>query len=85
MTAEEKAKELLDKMNVVHYMKLTGENSNSEGLPISMYDSQIKQCALIAVDEIIKNCPRSNDNQFISYWKKVRININEQRVTAMGV
>ena len=59
----EEAKELLDKMNVVHYMKLTGENSNSEGLPISMYDSQIKQCALIVIDEKIESL-----NSFADYW-----------------
>lgn len=53
LTPEEKAKELYDKMNVIHYMKLHGKNKDSKGLPISMYDDQIKQCALIAVDEII--------------------------------
>lgn len=55
MTPKEKAEELVSKMNVIHYMKLHGKNKNSKGLPISMYDDQIKQCALIAVDEILKN------------------------------
>jgi hypothetical protein len=54
MTAQDKAKELLSKMNVIHYMKLGGKNKGSKGLPVSMHDDQIKQCALIAVDEIIK-------------------------------
>ena len=83
MTAEEKAKELLDKMNVVHYMKLTGENSNSEGLPISMYDSQIKQCALIAVDEILKVLRYFNEENAYreditkAYWHKVKTEIEK--------
>ena len=63
MTPKEKAKELMKKMNVVYYMKLPGKNSNSEGLPISMYDSQIKQCALIATDEKIESL-----NSFADYW-----------------
>ncbi len=54
MTPKEKAEEFLSKMNVIHYLKLRGKNKDSKGLPVSMYDSQIKQCALIAVDELIK-------------------------------
>ena len=45
MTPKEKAKELLEKMNVIHYLK-------GNGLPVSMHKSQVKKCALIAVDEI---------------------------------
>jgi hypothetical protein len=45
MTPQEKAKELLEKMNVIHYLK-------GNGLPVSMHKSQVKKCALIAVDEI---------------------------------
>lgn len=55
MTPKEKAKELVSKMDVIHYMKLGGKNSNSKGFPVSMHYDQIKQCALIAVDEIIKS------------------------------
>jgi hypothetical protein len=53
MTPKEKAEELLKKMDVIHYIKLGGKNSESKGLPVSMHNSQIKQCALIAVNEII--------------------------------
>jgi len=53
MTPKEKAKELIEKMNVIHYVKLGGKNTNSKGLPVSMHDEQIKQCALIAVDEML--------------------------------
>jgi len=57
MKAKEKAEQLLAKMNVIHYRKLDGVNKHSKGLPVSMYDSQIKQCALVAVDEIINSSP----------------------------
>ena len=77
MTAQAQAKELMDKMNVVHYMKLIGENSNSEGLPISMYDSQIKQCALIAVDEILKVLRFFNEDITKAYWHKVKTEIEK--------
>lgn len=70
MTAKEKAKELINKMDVIHYIKLI--NKNSKGLPVSMYDDQIKQCALICVDEIIKvvddNCLEYDDH----YWQEVK-------------
>ena len=89
MTAKAKAKELLEKMNIVHYMKLTGENSNSKGLPISMYDSQIKQCALNCVDQIIKSMPTNPlKNSYImlysemvdecvEYWQQVKTEIEK--------
>jgi hypothetical protein len=56
MTSKEKAEELLDKMNVIHYRTLVGKKKDMR-VPISMYDSQIQQCALIAVDEIINSSP----------------------------
>lgn len=84
-TPKEKAKELLEKMNVIHYTKLGGKNSESKGLPVSMHDDQIKHCALIAVDEISRVCPyidskvRDTEDQlaafnfqFVSYWDKVK-------------
>lgn len=55
MTPQEKAKELLEKMNVIHYLK-------GNGLPVSMHKSQVKKCALIAVDEIIQS--RQDDGHF---------------------
>jgi hypothetical protein len=54
MTPKEKARELISKMDVIHYMKLGGKNKDSRGLPISMHDDQVKQCALIAVDEVLR-------------------------------
>ena len=64
MTPAEYAKELLDKMNVIHYLK-------GNGLPVSMHKSQIKQCALIAVDEIL-SFVNSFDNDSIEFLQEVK-------------
>jgi hypothetical protein len=76
MTPREKAEDLLAKMNVIHYRKLKSVNKDSKGLPVSMYDSQIKQCALIAVDEIFTTL---YDLKFgnplveeLDYWEDVK-------------
>ena len=69
MEAKEKAKELLNKMDVIHYMKLGGKNSDSKGLPVSMHDSQVKKCALISVQEILNVLFKSHE---INYWKEVK-------------
>ena len=72
MTPKEKAEELVKKMNIVHYIKLGGKNKDSKGLPVSMYDDQIKQCVLIAVDEILDKDGYNND-----YWKEVKKEIEK--------
>jgi hypothetical protein len=74
MTPKEKAKELIEKMNVIHYVKLGGKNTNSKGLPVSMYDDQIKQCALIAVDEIL-SAIRPFGNR--KWWEEVKQEIRD--------
>lgn len=76
MTPKEKAEELLEKMNVIHYLK-------GNGLPVSMHKSQIKQCALIAVEELINEyesniCNSGYDYDFErwdmqrDYWIEVK-------------
>ena len=80
MTPTEKAQDLLDKMNVIHYRTLVGKKKDMR-VPISMYDSQIMQCALIAVDEIEQALTdygrgdsfqlQNMDSEF-RYWSKVR-------------
>jgi len=54
MSPKQKAEDLLNKMQVVHYVKLGGKNSKRKGLPVSMYGSQVKQCAIVCIEEIIK-------------------------------
>jgi hypothetical protein len=80
MTPKEKAQELLDKMNVTHYLKLGGKNKNSKGLPVSMHRTQVKQCALKAVDEILTTL---YDLKFgnalveeLDYWEEVKKEIS---------
>jgi peptidoglycan/xylan/chitin deacetylase (PgdA/CDA1 family) len=79
MTPQEKALELLQKMDVIHYVKLYGKNKNSKGLPVSMHDDQIKQCALIAVDEIIEYINTSGSVNFwwLNYLEEVKQEINK--------
>ena len=72
MTPKEKAKELIKK-----YEKIFDGNYIKT-------DENIKQCALICVDEIIKTCNKivqSNDvapyyNE--KYWQEVRSEINDK-------
>ena len=69
MTPQEKAEQLLAKMNVIHYRTLVGKNKDMR-VPISMYDSQIKQCALMAVDEILDLFLEESRNT--RYWEDVK-------------
>ena len=66
MTAVEKAKELVDKfrMNVLDY----------EGSGLNTFKA--KQCALIAVDEIIKTFDCTTP-QSIEYWEQVKHELNK--------
>ena len=78
MTPKEKAEELIEKMNVIHYVKLGGKNTNSKGLPVSMHYDQIKQCALIAVDEILSANAVWYENSIpYNYWEKVKTEIEK--------
>jgi len=65
--AKEKAQDLISKMNIIHYTKLI-----KASLPISMYDDQIKGCALIAVDELIKETSFEVPNIRQRYWEEVK-------------
>ena len=78
MTPKEKAVELVDKM----YATQGPEDG------ITYYEAI--DCALIAVDEIIKVCPyyskkgaetieqlRANDYEFITYWEEVKQEIEK--------
>ena len=68
MTPKEKAEDLLEKMNVIHHLK-------GNGLPVSMHKSQIKQCALVAVDEILFALKYNLDGATsgsVKYWTEVK-------------
>jgi len=67
MTAEEKAKELLDKMWDVTYQ-------DEEYLP----NYEAKQCALICVDEIIKQIDGKTLTDQTDYWEEVKQEIKRK-------
>lgn len=73
MTPKEKAKELLEKMNVAYRPK-------GNGLPVDMHKSQVKRCAFLAVVEIQKlpniGCNHSQDESQYDYWQEVKEEIN---------
>jgi hypothetical protein len=77
MEARLKAEELLQKMDVIHYVKLYGKNKDSKGLPVSMHNDQIKQCALIAVDEMIYETQFEVPNVRQKYWMDVKHEIEK--------
>jgi hypothetical protein len=69
MTAKEKAKELYDKMYLVP--ELNGS--------CILTKHTAKQCALIAVDEIINSRPAITDSQieYKNYWQEVKQEIEK--------
>jgi len=71
MTPKEKAEELFDKfrLNVVDY----------EGSGLNNYKG--KQCALIAVDEVIESLHEHHwqNRLIINYWEEVKHELNKQQ------
>ena len=73
MTPKEKAKELVGRFYV-------WTSRNTTKVNIAHYDA--KQCALICVDEVLKNIPKEvmSYNPFMmntDYWQEVRQEINK--------
>ncbi len=77
MTPEEKAKELVD----TFYQTTPNETWIDEPLGEFMKTytawGQAKQCALIAVDELIESCYRSGINYSYNFWKEVKKEIKK--------
>ena len=67
MTPKEKAKELFDK----YKLSFAGEISNEED-----WESLAKQCALIAVDEVINSMTVAT-SVHLPYWKQVKQEIEK--------
>lgn len=76
MTPKEKAEDLIRKMSVIHYVKFG--KKDRKGMPVSMRFSQVKQCALNCVDEIIKSGLTKKGFKemypigFLEYWREVK-------------
>ena len=71
MTPQEKADEL--------YSKYDDLLNKDFGNPI-VFDNQIKQCALISVDEIIEELLSGIDfwmERRIKYWQEVKLELNK--------
>ena len=76
MTPKEKAEELVDKF----HMKVLDRDGTS-----AMNGFEVKQCALIAVDEILtvvnfyekQNCRLLIDNMKVLYWQEVKQEIEK--------
>jgi hypothetical protein len=79
MTPKEKAKELVDKYKSIEIEIADKYHGYGGGDSYLQMDSQdAKQCALIAVDEMINSYTSENENgyinseQILTYWKKVK-------------
>jgi hypothetical protein len=70
MTAKEKAEELFDK-----YYQIFEDDEDEHYIGTSKRIS--KQCALIAVDEIIKLPNAIGINDLIEYWEQVKQEIKQ--------
>ena len=71
MKPKEKAEELIKSMDVIHYTKL-----NKGSIPVSMHNDQIKQCALICVDEILEAVTTIADKKY-EYYQEVKTEIEK--------
>ena len=82
MTPKEKAKELVDKMHSQMPIKVipiasTRENQLSCNIDLKGSLKNAKQCALIAVDEILEALPEDYQNDIWSYWQEVKEEIEK--------
>ena len=66
MTPKEKAEELVNRF---HKYTWNGEDN--------LDNKNAKQCALIAVDEILKELPEDYQNDIWSYWPEVKEEIEK--------
>lgn len=71
MRTKDKAKELVEKFLPYSYYHEMDDSINRN----YQQEDNAKQCALIAVDEILNNCIK--DIADVYYWKKVKQEINK--------
>jgi hypothetical protein len=80
MTPQEKAEELIDKFHIKVYVSFI-ENSIPSIVNALMLYNSAKECALIAVDEIIKSNPIAfdEDDNCIAkqWWQEVKTEIEK--------
>jgi hypothetical protein len=76
MTPEEKAKELVNKFAKINLETFIYEDGLWD-YKYSLEDDEAKQCALIAVDELIYECLTSGNFIKKPYWEQVREEIKK--------
>ena len=74
MTPKEKAIELLGKYE---YLVKTWDCYNDEPLEIQYKIPEMKECALIVVDEILDSTMYYFDDNFENYWQEVKQEIEK--------
>ena len=72
MTPKEKAKELVERFSNVKRPMLKGYK-----LSVYMHPEHAKQCALMAVDEIIEFGNQQGIREPMMYWQSVKQEINK--------
>jgi len=81
MTEKEKAKELLNKFKYIKIIFIETESGKTQEASITVTDELAKQCAIIAVQEIIseleENYPYSIIENGIDKWKKIETEITK--------
>jgi hypothetical protein len=90
MTPKEKAKELVENFKFDTKQSEIINEIILGDISVIFQHHKAKQCALIAVDEVIKVCPYFDekkrdtedqfsafDFQFVSYWQEVKHEINQ--------
>lgn len=75
MNEKEKAEELVEKYRQLAYYNSSNPNPK---LMVDQLESNAKQCAIIAVNEVINDCDASNPFEIerLSYWLNVKTEIN---------
>ena len=74
MTPKEKAEELVDKYFLLHESAI---DENGVLVVATLNKGLAKQCALIAVDEILNVAIESYDIDHINWWKEVKQEIEK--------
>lgn len=76
MTSKEKAEELFVKFSDIEHLGVYGNYNGTWEWSSSLWRQQAKECALIAVDEILSNKDLINHLDF-EWWQEVKQEINK--------
>jgi hypothetical protein len=77
MTPKEKAEELFWKYTKVSNFSAVLDFDGNTHIDLEFGISKVKECALIAVDEVIQEINYFNYGSFESYWQEVKQEIEK--------